>query len=359
MLCFLSTRQATAKSPSHKILVVSPGRGAAITIAYELPFSVLQADGFAWRFRLEGELNAEDLTGCTLLILYRCRQARTIAFLRLARKKGIPILYELDDDLLAPPPDESWGEPYRNDFRWQIIETLLTEADLIKAGSPELAKRLKKRGFRAIYRPYPVKLLDLPTKKREEAPVFRVGYFGTPHHRKDIEAIFPALLRIDELFRERVQFEFVGCYPEGWSILKRVVIHPCVHDYFGFLKRLAALNWTVGLAPLRPTPFNKAKSDSKFRDYTAAAITGIYADLPPYRHTVRPGINGWLAGNHPAEWVERISEALLDAKKDKKLAVAREQVRRNNSPETVAAAWRGLYEKLKSKVSTDDILSIR
>src|SRR5690554_7597611 len=112
MLCFLSTRQATAKSPSHKILVVSPGRGAAITIAYELPFSVLQADGFAWRFRLEGELNAEDLTGCTLLILYRCRQARTIAFLRLARKKGIPILYELDDDLLAPPPDESRSEEH-------------------------------------------------------------------------------------------------------------------------------------------------------------------------------------------------------------------------------------------------------
>ena len=52
MLCFLRTRQAAVKFPLHKILVVSPGRGAAITIAYELPFSVLQADGFTWDFRL-------------------------------------------------------------------------------------------------------------------------------------------------------------------------------------------------------------------------------------------------------------------------------------------------------------------
>jgi hypothetical protein len=48
----------------------------------------------------------------------------------------------------------------------------------------------------------------------------------------------------------------------------------------------------------------------------------------------------------------------LDTKRDEKLAVAREQARRSNSPETVAAAWRGLYEKLKSKVSANDILSI-
>ncbi len=357
MLCFLNNRQTAAKPSRHKILVVSPGRGAAITIAYELPFSVLAAHGFTWDFQLEGELNAGNLAGCTLLILYRCRQARTIAFLRLAREKGIPVLYELDDDLLAPPTDESWGELYRKEFRRHIIETLLVEADLIKAGSPELAKRLQKRGFNAIYRPYPVKLLALPVKKREEIPLFRVGYFGTPHHRKDIEAIFPALLRIDELFRERVQFEFIGCYPEGWAKLKRAVIHPGVHDYFAFLQKLASLNWTVGLAPMRPTPFNEAKSDSKFRDYTAAGIPGIYADLPPYRQTVRPGINGWLAGHDPAEWVEKIGEALLDAKREEILAAAREQARRVNSPETAAAAWRGLYKKMISKVSANDLLS--
>ncbi|NLW10028.1 MAG: hypothetical protein GX036_09270 [Firmicutes bacterium] len=180
MLCFLRTRQAAVKFPLHKILVVSPGRGAAITIAYELPFSVLQADGFTWDFRLEGELNAGDLTGCTLLVLYRCRQARTIALLRLARKRGIPVLYELDDDLLAPPPDESWGQLYREDFRRQIIETLLAEADLVKAGSPELAKRLKKQGFRAVYQPYPVKLLALPVKKKGGNPSFPCWLFRHP-----------------------------------------------------------------------------------------------------------------------------------------------------------------------------------
>lgn len=179
MLCYLSTRQAAVKFPPHRILVVSPGRGAAITIAYELPFSVLQAHGFAWDFQLEGELNAENLTGCALLILYRCRQARTIALLRLARKKGIPVLYELDDDLLAPPPDESWGELYRKDFHRHIIETLLAEADLIKAGSLELAKRLEKRGFRAVYQPYPVKLLALPRKKGGK-PLFSVLVISAP-----------------------------------------------------------------------------------------------------------------------------------------------------------------------------------
>ena len=48
----------------------------------------------------------------------------------------------------------------------------------------------------------------------------------------------------------------------------------------------------------------------------------------------------------------------MDKKREEKLAAAREQARRITSPERAAAAWRGLYEKLKSKVSANDILSI-
>ena len=171
-----SPRQAAVKSPS-KILVVSPAGGHHHRL--RITFSILQAHGFAWDFRLEGELDAGDLTGCALLVLYRCRQARTVAFLRLARKKGIPVLYELDDDLLAPPPDESWGELYQKEFCRYIMETLLAEADLVKAGSPELAKRLEERGFSAFYQPYAAHSCPC-RQERGKASLFHVGYFGTP-----------------------------------------------------------------------------------------------------------------------------------------------------------------------------------
>ncbi len=264
---------------------------------------------------------------------------------RLARRRGIPIIYEIDDDLLQPPLDEEWGRRYLQSFRPQLIKRIMDEADLIKAGSKELAERLLNKGYHAVYLPYAVELQ--PFAPETAGSPLRIGYFGTRHHRSDIEIIFPALLKVRQTLGEQVAFEFIGCYPERWRQLETVAIRPAISDYGGFIKALAIFGWSLGLAPLRSHSFNEAKSDSKFRDLSAAGIVGIYADLPPYRGTVLSGVNGWLCAKGSEKWYRCIMEA-LGTSRQSMVENARKQLVEQNAPSEVARQWLMLFRKLLS-----------
>ena len=323
-----------------QVLIIAAENSALAQISYRIPLSYLSKSEIEWRFVPEAYLQRTNLTATDLLVLSRCCSNTTLAMARIARRRGIKILYELDDDLLRPPQDEEWGRRYQQSLRPQLIKLFLDEADLIKAGSPELAQRLQEEGYQAVYHPYAVELQ--PFRPERPAPPYRIGYFGTKHHRSDIEAIFPALIEVRAALGKRVAFEFIGCFPEQWKQLGDVSIRPVIPGYREFLQVLANSGWNLGLAPLRPHPFNEAKSDSKFRDLSAAGIVGIYADLPPYRGSVRSGVNGWLCETKPQAWYEMIRTALNTPFRPM-LESARAQLFKDNHPKVVAQQWLSLY----------------
>jgi hypothetical protein len=321
---------------TQHVLVVAPEASPATRMIYEIPFRVLTGSDFSWRIVSEYYLKIKDLQDIDTLILYRCIQGSTLSLVRYARLIHIKVIYELDDDLLEPPEDASWGRRYRTGQLSQVIKMFLAEVDLVKAGSPELAHRLKERGYPVIYQPYTAKICNMPIE--ETGPPYRVGYFASPHHRDDLEMIFPALIAIKELMKAEIEFEFIGCYPQEWQQLK-ARIFPGEPDYEAFLEFLAGRHWSLGLAPLRHTSFNEAKSNSKFRDYTAAGVLGIYADLAPYRDSILDGQNGWLAKDSSEVWYEIMKRALLCAERSTMLRQAKNLLQTVYSPETVARNW--------------------
>lgn len=319
------------------VLVVAPEASAATRMIYEIPFRVLSGPAFSWRIIPEYYLKREDLEGIQVLILYRCLQGSTLSLARLAHLKQIKVIYELDDDLLEPPAGENWGMRYQNGHLSKIIQIFLTEVDLVKAGSPELARRLTGRGYPAFYQPYAAKIYDPPAETTRNSP-YRVGYFGSPHHQNDIEKVFPALMAIKKLLQDQIEFEFFGCYPRDWQQLKaRVFLYE--PNYEVFLETLAKRRWDLGLAPLRKTSFNEAKSNSKFRDLTAAGILGVYADLTPYHGSVIHSENGWLVKESPEEWYEAIIRGLSCAQRSMMISQARKLLSQAYHPEVVARNW--------------------
>ncbi|HBF36364.1 MAG TPA: hypothetical protein DDW50_03500 [Firmicutes bacterium] len=326
----------------QNVLVIAPEILASTRMVYEIPFRVLSGPAFTWRIISEYYLKIEDLKNINTLILYRCIQDSTLSLARFAHLNQITVIYELDDDLLEPPEDVSWGLRYKISHLSQIIKMFLAEADLIKAGSPELARRLKEKNYPAIYQPYTAKIYDIPVDIIE--PPYRIGYFGSPHHQDDIEMVFPALLAIKELLQEQVEFEFIGCYPHQWQKLQ-ARLFPYIADYDLFMKTLTERYWTLGLAPLRTIPFNEAKSNSKFRDYTAAKVLGIYSDLTPYRDSVTNGQNGWLVKESFEEWYEVIQKALSSTKHAVMVQQARNLLQTVYSAESVAQNWLSLLRR--------------
>lgn len=62
----------------------------------------------------------------------------------------------------------------------------------------------------------------------------------------------------------------------------------------------------IGLAPLLDTPFNKARSSTRFYDITACGASGIFADHPAYNSVVKHEENGLLLPMDPDKWVHAI-----------------------------------------------------
>ena len=324
-----------------KILVIASNYSSGIRIGYEIPFEILSAARLIrYTVKLEHQLNSEDLFELDWLILYRCLHGKTLSLVRYAKKRGIQVSYELDDDLLNPPSDEVWGERHLCTGIPQIVKLFLKEADLIKVGSKVLVARLEEAGFDSIYQPYAVILRE--KIKLAQVPPYRIGYFGTPHHQKDLELILPALEIIVAKFGAQVEFEFFGCFPSSASKLTKVQFWEFDLDYERFLDNLAARAWTVGLAPLRATEFNKAKSDGKFRDYTAAGIVGIYSNLAPYQECVIHGENGWLCGVEVQAWADSIAAVINHADRLQLVTEARKYAQLYYASEIVAENWHKL-----------------
>jgi glycosyltransferase involved in cell wall biosynthesis len=328
---------------NKQVLIVSSQTG--YEQIYKIPFELLNNWGYSFRTVQEYELTVGDLAGANYLILYRCTTGPALSLVRLAKAKKIPVIYELDDDLLALP-DEEWGKRCIGRGLSWIVSLFLREACIIKAGSAELAERLNNRGYFTIYQPYPVKFIQRKEGAPPDSP-YKIGYFGTRHHQSDILAIFPALEAVQIILNDQVSFEFIGCCPQDVSGLKNVEVFQPVVGYERFLEFLAERNWALGLVPLRQTHFNEAKSDSKFRDLSAAGIIGIYSDVLPYRESVIDGLNGWLCGEAPKDWIEIIVTGLKSADRLSMVSCARQQLLHGNNPEKIAQNWDSLFNLLK------------
>jgi glycosyltransferase involved in cell wall biosynthesis len=141
----------------------------------------------------------------------------------------------------------------------------------------------------------------------------RILYMGTATHDADFAEILPELR---ELHTE-VDFELVlvgalrGSVPEEeW--LSTALVPPGMGVYPRFARWLKSLGpFDVGISPLEDTPFNRAKSDIKFLDYSALSIVSVLADLPPYRGEIVDRQLALLAA--PDEWANVLASVLSDS----------------------------------------------
>jgi glycosyltransferase involved in cell wall biosynthesis len=107
---------------------------------------------------------------------------------------------------------------------------------------------------------------------------------GTAGHAADLQMIVPAIARTLEQFPS-AEFETFGTIQMPAELGRfgaRVRHIPRCSDYRSFLLRLAELRWQLGLAPLRDTPFNRCKADTKWVEYTAAGIPVLASRIPVY-----------------------------------------------------------------------------
>jgi glycosyltransferase involved in cell wall biosynthesis len=226
------------------------------------------------------------------------------------KKRRIPIVYHIDDDLLEVP--DSLGEEIRqrqgSDDVVKARRYLLEHCDLIYASTSYLAALLQERFpmqqiFCGIYAPYMGEETQHVSRTERGHPV--VGYMGSKGHRHDLELVVPALERLMEE-RPELHFETFGTIGMPARLERfgsRIHSHSVQKSYVDFLRTLRGLGWDIGLAPLVDAPFNRCKAPTKFVEYTACAIPVIASDISVYSSVV-PKEGGLLT---KGGWYEAIS----------------------------------------------------
>ena len=141
----------------------------------------------------------------------------------------------------------------------------------------------------------------------------RFFYHGSVSHLDEARWLRPVVAEVLE--RDPLaSFEIIG----GWPIkrlyhgLPRVtVVAPMSWD--SYLHFCCLPGRHVGLAPLLDSPFNQARSCTKFFDISRCGALGIYAEGRVCGDLVDDGVNGFLLPMVQEQWVETILRLLANA----------------------------------------------
>ena len=129
---------------------------------------------------------------------------------------------------------------------------------------------------------------------------------GSASHGPDLELALPAL---EAVLRQRPEarvelFGSVARLPVAEHLPAAVVRHPgVVGDYAAFRRRLLALDWDIGLAPLQASPYNLCKTATKWVEYAEAGAAVLASDIEVYRPMIAEGA---AAPALPGQWSEML-----------------------------------------------------
>jgi glycosyltransferase involved in cell wall biosynthesis len=237
--------------------------------------------------------------------------ALTDDFLHRMDEQGIPIVLDLDDDLISMPDSHPDFDAFRE---WrQPLEALAKRAYMITASTEPLRERLRAYNDNVFtltnaldrglwFSSSPDRDGDA---SHRDAGQFRLLYFGSRTHGGDI--------RLLEEFVRRpgndTTMTVVGGAPTGTLDWCDHVGPPrASREYPSFVPwlRRFATGFDALVAPLVDTAFNEAKSDLKFLEGTALGLPVICSDVSAFAGLRDRGV-ARLVGPNPDEWGEAIT----------------------------------------------------
>jgi len=233
-----------------------------------------------------------------------------------ARRRGIPLIYETDDDLFNIPSAHPEAEHYRRTTLGARI--VAAAADFVTVSSPGLATALKGINPNIVVIPNALDetlWFDRTSAQTIEDGWTRILYMGTFTHEGDLMLLEEPMKRLRSRFGERIRLEVLGIATSLPDWCDRVdVPWPKAGSYPMFVRWLRSIRnrWSFAVAPLAESTFNAKKSLIKFLDYGAVGLSGIYSAGDPYDQLREFRAPVVLTENDPDAWFDAMSEFILN-----------------------------------------------
>lgn len=258
-----------------------------------------------------------------------------LASIRQLRERGVAVVWDSDDDVQAAPKG---SDPYkalgrRRGLRKHFKRTvdIAAAAQLMTTPSPHLAQVYRDAGVEhvAAIENY-VAARDVGARRRRHAGLV-IGMTAAGEHDGDLRQMRIAET-LERILRahDGVRVVAIGCDLK----LRDRYAHRSIVPITELVAHESEFD--IGLAPLLDTPFNRARSNIKLKEYAAAGATWLASPVGPYRGMGEQQ-GGQLVGDD--DWYDAIERLILDYRRRSELAVRARAWVAGQTIERAGAQW--------------------
>lgn len=225
-----------------------------------------------------------QISKCDLLFLQRPVRPEDVAYMNIAKRLGIPVVVEYDDDYTNVPPNNPRMMVYMQQDVQARVRELLTGADLIVTSTHALKKRWQSLNKRIAVVPNAWDDRIQLDRGPERLPGLNVMWRGGDSHNEDLSVFGDAIVQAAWEGPPAI-FHFAGhgvyhihdrMPPAG------ITEHPFT-DLMSYFHLLGQLRPDILIVPLCDTPFNHAKSNIALLEGSFAGAAVLAPDWPDWQ----------------------------------------------------------------------------
>jgi glycosyltransferase involved in cell wall biosynthesis len=286
-----------------------------------------------------GQADPELMAGCDVVLVYRRSDDETYEAVARLADSGVAVVYDNDDDFLSLPDDHPIEGKVDDRMRSEEFERTLRMARLAAVTTvttEPVAARYRGAGIERVeVLPNLLRYGAIREPRMHEGVV--IGWVAGLEHVHDAEALGIA----DTLERVLAKHDevCVECVGVDLSLSQRYRHHAFVP--FDVLPDCVA-GFDIGIAPLADTPFNRARSDIKVKEYAACGVPWLASPIGPYAN-LGEGQGGRLV--EAGGWFDALHRLVKKDKDRRRLSAAGTAWARTQS---IAWAY-GRYESVLSE----------
>jgi glycosyltransferase involved in cell wall biosynthesis len=339
-------------SPSYfpRLLLVIPDSLPSATIYIIKPLTELERQNrLKFSVTTEAEATVARLHASDIVLFCRNIEPSSDWILEECLYRGIPTVYDLDDNLWEVPEGLKYTAYYNAPERIQQMERFLSRVNLVRVYSKPLVERAMRfnSNVNLVVPCIDMKLVPRVALPRRDNKI-RITYVTGRGSSDSLISLFSQdLLKLLDAYPDTIEMYWWGEVPPEFAHHPSTRLVPIIHEYDQYLHYLSHEGFDIGLAPLTPTSFNLSKTNTKFRDYGACRIPGIYSDVEVYSCCVEHEKTGLLVRNVPGAWFEAMQRLLIDIELREQIKeAAYKYVDSNYRQELVELQWLELIDAL-------------
>ncbi|ENY3128725.1 glycosyltransferase [Vibrio cholerae] len=310
---------------------------------------ISQKMDFDVRIDYVSKINHTIIPSFDVIIFCRNQSRRSYEILLEAKKNGIFVVYDIDDNFFTIPTNTAIGRYHNFSERLFVTDMFISMSDCVTIYSRVFFEFLKTKSekVKLLNTYFDLNLLNSKEKEKEkEKEKIKIAYASGRSPSRDIdECVEHALLDISNEFGDSIEIHYWRELPDILKSKNNVVRNPLVISYDEFVTTFNENEYAIGLAPLIEDDFFSCKTNNKYREYGACKTAGIYSNVKLYKFCIQNDKNGLLVDNTKEAWYGAIKKLINDH--ELRLSIAQnayEDIKLNYSLDSSIVAWKEIIE---------------